>query len=173
VAHHVHTPAHVMVGLRLGVPTLVLTREPEDVVVSHLMRKPTRTVKDILRGYLRFYEPLLPRRGSFVVGTFDQVVSDFGSVIRRINQRHDARFVEFEHTEPNVERCLREIGEEWQRRRGDSALEWTVPRPSDLRERVKPRLRARYTAEAPPALRDRAERLFREFTTDPAAGQGI
>ena len=156
-------------NLLIALVTLTTT---DAVVVSHLMRKPTRTVRDVLRGYLRFYEPLLPRRGSFVVGTFHEVVSDFGSVIRRINERFGTRFGEFEHTESNVERCLREIEEEWHRRRGDSALEWTVPRPSELRDRAKPQLRARYAAEAPPALRERAERVFREFISEPASDQG-
>lgn len=166
VAHHVHTPAHVMVAVRLGVPTLVLIREPEDVVVSHLIRRPGRTVKDVLSGYLRFYEPLLVHRPGFVVGAFREVVGEFGSLTRRVNERFGTTFREFEHTPENVARCLGEIEAEWRRRRGEGSLERIVPRPSEAREQVKPRIRERYRTEASAALRGRAERLFRAFTSE-------
>lgn len=64
----------------------------------------------LLRGYLRFYEPLRPYRGGFVVADFPEVVEGgLGSVIRRLNERFGTSFSEFEATEANVERCLREI----------------------------------------------------------------
>jgi hypothetical protein len=165
VAHHVHTPAHVMVAVRLGVPALVLIREPEDIVVSHVIRRPSRTVQAVLQGYLRFYEPLLPYREGFVVGTFGEVVNDFGTVIRRINARFGTTFGEFENTEENVERCLKEIDAEWRRRRGSSTLEWIVPRPSEAREALKPEIRERYRSEASRLLRQRAERVFNTFSS--------
>lgn len=164
VAHHVHTPAHVMVAVRLGVPAVVLIREPEDIVISHVIRKPSRTVEDVLRGYLLFYEPLLPYRQGFVVGTFAEVVNDFGTVIRRINARFGTTFHEFENTEENVERCLKEIDAEWRRRRGPRTLEWIVPRPSEAREALKPEIRERYRSDASRTLRQRAEHVFNTFS---------
>jgi len=172
VAHHVHAPGHAIAAIRAGLPALVLIREPEDVVVSNLIRHPERTVSDVLRGYLRFYQPLRRFRDGLVIGTFKEVVGDFGSVVRRINGRFGTEFVEFEATEANVQRCLREIDEHWRARRGGSEerLERIVPRPSRVREDMKEELRARYRSQAPQRLRTRADALFRELTAGSAEG---
>jgi hypothetical protein len=163
----------VIAGIRLGIPTLVLIREPQGAVVSSRIRHPARTYADLLRGFCAFYEPLVPHRGDLVVGTFDEVVGgELGAITRRLNARFGTRFAEFEPTEENVARCMREIDEDWRIRRGDGdRLERVVPRPSPVREGLKAELHERYAAEAPPNLRHRAERLFSWFTRteDPEA----
>ncbi|MGZ4108597.1 MAG: hypothetical protein ACXVQU_01325 [Actinomycetota bacterium] len=170
VAHQTHAAGHVIDAVRRGVPTLVLSREPEDVIVSNMIRHPKRTVPDLLHGYLRFYEPLLPHRDSFVVGTFCEVTGGRMDVVtRRVNHRFGTRFVEFEATEENVGTCLREIDEHWRGRRGDGdQLERIVPRPSSLREGMKADLHRRYRETAPAQLRARAEHVF--ATLAPAEG---
>jgi hypothetical protein len=162
VAHQTHAAGHVIEAVRLAVPTLVLIREPEDVVVSNMIRHARRTAPDLLRGYLRFYEPLLPHRDRFVVGTFAEVTGGWMDlVIRRVNRRFGTAFVEFEATEENVATCLREIDEHWRARRGGGErLERIVPRPSEYREGLKAELRRRYRRTAPADLRARAERVF-------------
>jgi hypothetical protein len=90
IAHHTHMPAQVLEGARRGLPTLVLIREPVPVVVSHLVYRPRLTPISALRGFVRFYGPLEPVLDDVVVATFDQVVSDYGSVIERINDRVEA-----------------------------------------------------------------------------------
>ncbi|MGZ4114480.1 MAG: hypothetical protein ACXVQT_05310 [Actinomycetota bacterium] len=170
VAHQTHAAGHMIDAVRRGVPTLVLIREPEDVIVSNMIRHPKRTVPDLLHGYLRFYEPLLPHRDSFVVGTFCEVTGGRMDVVtRRVNHRFGTRFVEFEATEENVGTCLREIDEHWRERRGDGdQLERIVPRPSSLREGMKADLHRRYRETAPAQLRARAEHVF--ATLAPAEG---
>ena len=173
VAHQTHAAGHVIDAVRRGIPSLVLIRGPEDVVVSNTIRHPKRTVADLLRGYLRFYEPLLPCRDGFVVGTFTEAVGGRMDLItRRINRRFGTRFVEFEPTEENVEACLREIDEHWRDRRGDGErLERIVPRPSELREDMKAKLRRRYRETAPASLRARAERVFAVLAPPEAGAQ--
>ena len=162
VAHHTHTPANVLKAIRLGVPALVLIREPEDVVVSNMIRHPDRTPNDVLRGFARFYEPLLPHRRGFVIATFEEVVGGgMGLVIRRLNAQAATTFVEFEPTDENVARCLREIDEHWRYRRGgDESLERIVPRPSNVRDGMKASLHDRYRREASRALVARADHLY-------------
>lgn len=171
VAFQTHAAGHVIEAVRRGVPTLVLIREPEDVTVSNMIRHPKRTVADLLHGYLRFYQPLLPHRDGFVVGTFAEVTGGrMDAVIRRINGRFATPFVEFEATEENVAICLRQIDEHWRARRGDGErLERIVPRPSDVREGMKASLHVRYRKTAPPPLRSRAETLF-SLLAPPEAG---
>lgn len=160
IANHTHMPAQVIAASRAGVPALVLIREPEDTVVSHLIRNPELSVGGALRGYLRFYVPLLRYREAFVVGTFDEVVSGFGRVTARVNERFGTSFGLFEHTPENVERVNREIEEDYRRRaRSEEELERIVPRPSELRRRMKEELERRYRAEAG-ILGRRAETVF-------------
>jgi hypothetical protein len=166
VAYQTHAPGHVIAAVRRNVPAVVLIREPVDAVVSNLVRHPERGVNGVLRGYVRFYGPLLPYRSGFVTATFDEVVGgEFGSVIRRVNQRFGTAFSQFEATEANVQRCLQEIDQEWRRRRGgdEGRLERTVPRPSALREDMKQGLRERYVASGSPRLRGRAQDLYEEL----------
>jgi hypothetical protein len=166
IAHHTHAAGHVIAAIRLGVPALVLIREPEGAVVSSRIRHPERTYADLLRGFCAFYQPLVPHRGDLVVGTFAEVVGgELGEITRRLNARFGTNYAEFEPTEENMARCFREIDEDWQSRRGGGErLERIVPRPSPLREGLKAEEAERYRAKAPPKLRRRAERLYTSFT---------
>jgi hypothetical protein len=143
----------------------VLVRDPEGAVVSSMIRHPGRTCAGVLRGYVDFHEPLLAYRGNLVVGSFAEVVNGHvGGITRRVNDRFGTAFAEFEPTEDNVARCMREIDEDWRARRGGGEhLERVVPRPSAMREGMKDEIRERYRREVPPALRERAERLYETF----------
>jgi hypothetical protein len=118
IAHHLHAPGHVVAAVRRGVPALVLIREPEDAVLEFARIKPALTIAQALRGYVRFYQPLLPYRDRFVVGTFGDVTFDLGSVIGRINARFGTSFAEFEHTEENVARSQPAMDRYWRVRTG-------------------------------------------------------
>jgi hypothetical protein len=174
VAHHTHAPANVLQAIRLRVPALVLTRQPEDVAVSNMIRHPRRTPDDVLRGFLRFYEPLVPHTSDLVVATYDEVVGgEMASIIRRVNARFGTRLAEFDSTPENVERCLREIDEDWRRRRGGGErLERIVPRPSALREELKSELRDRFRLDASTSLRARAESVYASIARTEAGTPG-
>jgi len=167
LAHHLHVPAQILEGLRLGLPVAVLIRRPQDAVLSSVIRARI-DVERALRMYIRFYERLLPSRHQVVIAPFDLVVSDFGSVIRSMNVRFGTSFREFVHTEENVRRALESVEARGRRdaaRRGRD-LESGVARPSDARESWKPGLLALYAAEASPELRSTADRLYRAFAGD-------
>lgn len=160
IAHHTHSPAQVLAAVRRGVPTIVLIRAPEDAVLSHVIHTPSLTPAISLRGYLRFHEPLLPLRDGFVVGTFEEVVADFGSVIERVNARFGTSFRAFEHRPEHLARIDREIDEDYRSRaRSQEELDRMVPLPSEGRREIKERLRAAYRA-APADLRRRADAAF-------------
>jgi hypothetical protein len=166
IAHHTHASGHVIAAIRLGVPALVLIREPEGAVVSSRIRHPARTNADLLRGFCAFYEPLVPHRGDLVVGTFDEVVGgELGTITRRLNTRFGTTYAGFEPTEENLARCMHEIDDDWRARLGaGERLERVVPRPSPVREGLKSEMRERYATEAPQELRQRAEELYSWFT---------
>ena len=160
IAHHTHMPAQVIAACRRGVPTLVLTRAPEDAVLSHVLFTRGLTPRASLRGYLRFYEPLLAYRSRFVVGTFDEVIASFGGVVERLNARFATTFVPFEHEPENVRRIEREIESDYGGRAGTpDDLARTLPLPRDERAARKEDLRAEYRS-TPAVLRGRAEAAF-------------
>jgi hypothetical protein len=170
VAQHTHAPGHVLAALRLGVPSLVLVRAPEEAVLEFAIARSTLTLRQTLRGWVRFYQPLLPHRGRFVIGSFDDVTTDFGAVIRRVNDRFGTAFKEFDHTEENVRECFRQMEAYWRRVLGsDRSVERYVGRPSEERDLLKEEIRWAYRARIPAALRTRAAALYRSFVQGPAS----
>jgi hypothetical protein len=164
IAHHVHAPGSLIIAVRMGKPAVVLVREPEEAVLSMVIRYPHLSLRQALRGYRRFYEPLLPFRSQLVVGRFEEVVADLGGVIGRVNQRFGTAFQPFESTEQNVAGVLKEL-DRWDLNtfgEGED-LELGRARPTDRRERLKDQLRQRYAHPRLAGARARAERLHRAF----------
>jgi hypothetical protein len=171
IAHHTHAPAHVIAAVRRGIPALVLARSPDDAVLEYVIRKPSLSLRQALRGYVRFYRPLLPYRGGFVVGLFSAVTTDFGQVIRRLNERFGTTFREFEHTDDNVQACFEAIDADYRARFGSGPeFQAVVARPSLLRDAVKDRMRPRLEEASLQRLRERAHRIFEVFAQ--LAGEG-
>lgn len=164
IACHVHAPAQIIEGVRRRLPAVAVAREPEDTVLSFMIRNPDLGPATALRGYLRFYEPLLPHRAGFVVGTFEQVTEDLGSVIDRVNERFGTSFARFEHTEESVRRVFEAIEADYRKRLPEGeALEREVARPSAWRRERKEALRAAYRSPATARLRARARRVHEAF----------
>lgn len=137
VAHHHHAPAQIIVAARWSIPALVVMRDPDDAVLSRLIRAPHIRAAQSFADYCRFHNRLRPYRDHFVLATFPSVTTDFGSVVRKINQRFGTAFAEFEHTDQNVERCFRII-EARNRASNQGALgERGIARPSASRDRWK------------------------------------
>lgn len=165
-----HAPAQVIAAVRRGIPTLVLIRRPVEAVLSLVVRLPYLSIRQGLRSYARFYEPLLPFRANTVVGTFEEATGDVGGLIRRVNRRFGTDFAEFAHTEESVAEVMALI-DRGDRREFGTGLEFerAVGRPSEVRDRMKDRLRGAYQAASLAPLRRRAELLYAELTREEAA----
>lgn len=92
VARHVHTAAHVLEAVRLGVPALVLVREPRAVAISHVLRRPALTVRDSLVDYIDFFTTLEKVRDRIVAVNFETLISDFPTVIAELNDKYGQAF---------------------------------------------------------------------------------
>lgn len=166
IAHHTHAPANVIAGVEAGVPVLVLIRAPEDAVVGLAMIKPDLTVVQAMRGYRRFYEPLLPYRDRIVVSKSEDVIVDLEGLVERINQRFGTSF-----DAPEVSAHSRSARDElieryWRDRAGPGLplLGRSERRPSEeLGGDVASRARAGYLS-APSGLRRRLSALYQSFT---------
>jgi hypothetical protein len=167
IAHHLHAPAHVLRALAIGVPAIVLIRDPEDAILSFMLTRRELTADRAIRGYVRFYEPLVPHRHTFVVGAFPDVTTDFGRVIRRVNELFGTSFAEFVHTSNREGAVFEAMQGYWEGRLGPGEeLERQVGRPSSRREELKAELRSVYRAPKLAGLRARADHLCRQLTEE-------
>jgi hypothetical protein len=106
LAHHLHAPAQLITAAKQHLPTLVVIREPEDAIISQLILESHVTARWGLVSYIRFYSCLLRYRSSFVVGDFDEVTQDFGSVVARVNEKFGTAFDRFVTTPESVRECF-------------------------------------------------------------------
>jgi hypothetical protein len=165
IAHHTHMPAMVISAAAEGVPTMVLVREPVQALVSFLIRSPDVPPAAAARGYLRFYEPLVPHRRGFVTATFEEVIGSFGDAIRRLNGRFGTDFTPFEHTPENVRRIEDEIEHDYVAREGrGQRLEAVIPRPSAAREASKAHVAERVRREVGARTLARAHAVYRALS---------
>jgi hypothetical protein len=190
VAHHLHAPAHLMAAARRGVPALVPIREPEETVLSAMIREPTVSAEQFLRSSVDLYRRLPPLADGLVIATFRSVTEDFRSVTRRVNERFGTSFVEFKQTESQVATVFELIDERarrppWEPLIGDflagrisfdefrdrtadlrrslrvpDVPEQRVQRPSEFREEMKAPFRERYEDPALAAWRARAKEAY-------------
>jgi len=161
MAHHAHMPAQLLEGVREGLPALLVVRDPEDSVVSLAVRAPEIGVGGALRGWIRFHRPLLPVLDGIVVATFEQVVTDFGAVVERLNARFGTAFQPFGHSPENVDAILRRIREWDLNTFGDGGgADRGGGGPSESREELKDARRAEYRAAALADARAAAERIY-------------
>ncbi len=170
LAHHLHAPAQVVQAVRWGIPVLVLLRAPEDAALSWMIREPLLTARRALTLYLSFYRGVQPYREGFVLARFEQVVQDFGVVIRRLNQKFGTAFRPFVPTEANLEQVWRMVEAMDMADTGRARVtETTVARPSPVREQLKARCRALLQHAQVRPLLAQAQALYRAL----AAGADV
>jgi hypothetical protein len=162
IAHHVHAPGHAIAGIRSGVPALVVIRSPEEAVPEFARSKPNLSVSSIIRGYVRFYESLLPFRGGFVVVRFEDVLTDFGSVIRRINERFGTSFAKLEATRSNVNAVHADVERDYGERKG-SAPAILQTKDDRRKDPLGDRARTEYKRNDLAVLRNRARTVYEEL----------
>lgn len=169
VAHHLHVPAQVIYAVRRRIPTLVIVRRPKDAAVALKLMDPKLNLRQILKGYVRFHQSILPYLDGCVVATFDQVTSDLGAVIARLNRRYGTDFKEFVHTDENVARVFAILRTIAYSKDPDRTFFGTIPdRPSE-REEERQMLKEQF--DSLQARRDfqLAHQLYERFSSNAAS----
>lgn len=164
VAHHLHAPAQVMRATRWQIPCLVLIRDPTDAALSLVIREPHISLPQAFRHYISFYETVAECGGGYVLGPFEEVVSDYGAVLERVNRHFGTEFRTFDHTEENVKEVF-DIIESSHRAKRDRVVEEKISRPSAAKEERKTALREKLKAPGVEALAGRAEAVYRRLTS--------
>ena len=163
VGRHLHGAPHVLRAVRMGLPTLVLVRNPREAVLSYLVRRDTLTPHDAVLEYLDFYRTTWPARDGFVVGPFDRVTKDFGGVVDAVNARFGTSFRRFEPTAENEAKAFGLVEEMNRLESGGQVVETHVGRPSEERARRKDELRALLDRPRTAAKLREAEDLYGRY----------
>jgi hypothetical protein len=163
LGRHLHGAPHLLRAKRLGIPAIALVRAPADAIPSYLIRREGLHAEDALVEYLDFYRTAWPARDAFVVGLFNDVTTDFGTVIDRVNQRFGTSFARYEPT-PDNEAAAFDLVEEMNRLecRGE-VVETHVGRPSAERDARKAEIAASLQRPRAAALLREAEALYQQY----------
>jgi hypothetical protein len=163
LGRHLHGAPHLLRAKRLGIPAIALVRAPEDAVPSYLIRREGLHAEDALTEYIDFYRTAWPARDAYVVGLFDDVTRNFGSVIDRVNRRFGTTFARYEAS-PENEAAAFALVEEMNRLecRGE-VVESQVGRPSAERNARKAEIAASLERPRAARLLRRAQDLYRQY----------
>ncbi len=164
MAHHFHAAGQLLLAERWGIPAIVLIRRPEDTVASQLVYAPTARPEDCLREYTSFYSRLFSRRHAFVIARFEEVTSDFGGVIERVNAKFGTGFVCLQ-TSPANRRAVFALVQEAGGREGHGTRRLALP----LSARQPLLDAARYTLREPRLRSEfrRANDIWEAFAATP------
>lgn len=159
IAHHLHAPAQIVSAARKNIPAIVLIRHPVDAVISmkaldlessHIRPPKNQNIASLIKSYIQFYQRLIPYQDKYIVSLFEVTTSDFGSIIKRVNQRFDTEFEIFNHIEANTKKVFDQ--------RGFHAS------PNSRRQEIKKSIREELQSDVMQKLSTKAETVYREFT---------
>ncbi len=164
VASHLHAPTHVRRALKLKVPVLIVIREPDGAILSDLMKAPHRNVRHAYEGYVDFYTYVFSVLTRVVVATYDEVTTDFGAVISRVNNFYNTQFRTFEHTESNVQEVFRRLDDHVLRYHGVTEVDTRkIARPTNEKQILKNTIREIITHQSIEDIRLEADALYRKI----------
>ncbi len=164
MARHTHKYTQVIVAARMGIPALVLVRNPKDSIMSYLVRFSNYQklkvidVERNLRRYIEFHLKITPYIDECVIADFSTVTNDFGSVISRVNNKFCADFSVFNHNEENTQACFAEM-----HRRTKHNRDLLVAIPSEKRRQEKEKIRKFFQDSELTDLLIQAEELYQMF----------
>ncbi len=119
-----------------GLPLLVVCREPVACLSSYLVAGPHARPEGVIAEYIHHHRGVYEMRHDLVVATFDQVTTDLGAVIERVNARYGTDFDVFEHTPEAEDRVFEQIATHHGavHRRKDPRRVVPTPRPGRIEE---------------------------------------
>lgn len=162
IAHHLHVPSLVLEGIQKRLPVVLLIRHPHDVAISMVLRYPHMTLAQVLRGYYRYYEPLVPLRQNMIVAPFEQVISDFGSIIERTNKKFGTSFDLYSHASDRM--VFDEIEAIYARQNQGRVSEMQVSRPSARRRKQREEVSSELSSPSIKPALERARQVYDAIT---------
>jgi hypothetical protein len=133
ISTHAHSHRMPERAVRLGIPAIVLIREPRDAIDSGRHFEPSVPVAHQVTAYRRYYEPMLKIIDHVVIATFDEITDDPGTVTERCNARFGTDFVPYRRTPEAEAACAAVIDAATAMVAAPERFAATVSRPSSVR----------------------------------------
>lgn len=171
IASHVHSWTQVAQAVRLGLPTLLLVRDPISAVSSVLVRYPDCKATRELKDFSRFYRRAFPFVGQVVVVDFDAVTSRFGDVVHELNRRFGTNFIPFFHNDPASTAAVFARIDDYDRSQFGDATAVRTARPTAEKEARKDWARQELSSNRLRALVEQCDAVYRRVlaAADPLA----
>ena len=163
IAHHLHAPAQVIRAAKFKIPCVVLIRNPIDAVSSLVVRESCISIDAALREYICFYGHIDPFRQHFVLAVFENVISDYGTVVAMVNQQFGTDFEIFQHSAENVQKIFGMLDGLEYIKKQEKVDETKVARPSDRRKAEIKKVQQEIGLNRYHAQLRRAEKLYEQF----------
>ena len=109
--NHNHSPAQFLLARRYQIPAMLVLRNPLDAALSLMIFDGAMSAEEALLRYIAFHRPLLPIADSFVVAPFEEVTTDFGRTIERLNARFGTNFAPIHHDEAFAKTVIDQIAD--------------------------------------------------------------
>lgn len=102
IATHLHSSAQIKKAVELSIPTIVNIRHPQNCITSlralSVQYQGARKEPIILplefdlKWYINFYKSLIPLKGKFVIADFPETISNFESIMNKVNLKYENQF---------------------------------------------------------------------------------
>lgn len=173
IARHSHLSGQVKKAVELGVPTLLLVREPLGAVISMKQWERDLELEQLLNSYIRFHRSIIGISESLIVIDFKEVTSDFGRVVEKLNERSALGLKPVEHDDNFESAVFTEVermAEDYYERVGlpKDELHDRVGRPEKRRASEKEILKKELLENKKlNALLEVANQLYKQLTNGP------
>jgi len=163
IAHHIHVPAQIIRAVKRSIPTMVLIRQPLDVISSTKVRHPEMPINEIFKNYIWFYRSILNYSKGYLICPFNSLIKDYGSVIECLNRKFGTNFAPFKHTKKNVDIVFSRIDQI--NKIHSSGLAEQNSRPSELKEKLKTKILEKARSQTYASLAYQARCIYDKFLT--------
>ena len=138
IASHTHSPTHVKRACSLGIPCVILIRDPIDAIGSLAVRNSLGQLSHELDSYADFYASVLPLSDRLLFFDFNDVTTRIEVVLRAVKERYFMKLQVFSNVQL-AERKIFELIEAMERAdsRTFAVRETHVARPSPARVQRK------------------------------------
>jgi hypothetical protein len=164
IVSHVHHPAQFKRAVQLGLPVLFILRPPLDTLASYLIAGPHGTIPMVMREYCYYHRQALHVADDLVVATFEQVTTDLGAVLARVNRRFGCSLPERTPQGSEVDEIFRRIDQKFRmHHRPDER--GMIARPDRTRSEANEMLRRRLSEERHRSWMNRCEEIHHSLET--------
>ncbi len=178
LGNHCHASAQLHRARRFDVPAMVVVRDPKDAALSMLVYRGavSGSADTVLRDYINFYRSALQISDFWVPAPFLEVISDFGSSIRRLNYWFGTSFDEYRGDDASDDVVRKLIGakrEKIERELGEALPLSRSTLPDAAKAASRPIFEDQLKTESAKRLLEIAQEVYARVLVHPSLSIGL